>query len=176
MRETSELPAASLRAPIVTRHSRTHPCHSCTHPRHSPPVYVIPAKAGILPCVHTPEATALLPPSTEIDTIRQSSTKHNENSCPPARTRQRHSVGFLPVWIAGGSSQRIGLYVIPIPTHVIPAKAGISRCARVAAEQTHRSKLPSPSRHTSNRTEPPKDAPMLQGDSRPRVDHRACDV
>ena len=38
---------------------------------------------------HTPGATALLPPSTEIDTIRQSPTNHNENSCPHARARRR---------------------------------------------------------------------------------------
>ena len=281
MRETSELPTASLRAPIVTRHSAPqsspvipalstsfpHPPTSFPRRRESPRcvhtpeatallppsteidtmrqsstkhnenscppapartrqrhsvgflpawiaagssqrigLYVIPALSTSFPrrresprCVHTPEATALLPPSTEIDTMRQSSTKHNENSCPPApaRTRQRHSVGFLPAWIAAGSSQRIGLYVIPAPTHVIPtpthvipapthvipapthvipAKAGISRCAPVAADWTHRSELPSPSRHAkrSNRTR--NGCANAQGDSRSRVDHRTCDV
>ena len=38
---------------------------------------------------HTPGASAPLPPSTEIDTIRQSSTRLYRNSCPPARTRAR---------------------------------------------------------------------------------------
>ena len=40
----------------------------------------------------TPEETAPLSPSTEIDTIRQSPTNHNENS----RARQRRSVSLSP--------------------------------------------------------------------------------
>ena len=40
---------------------------------------------------HTPSASALLPPSTEIDTIQQSPTKHNENSCPHAHAREDYS-------------------------------------------------------------------------------------
>ncbi len=58
---------------------------------------------------HNLEETALLPPSTEIDTIRQSSTNHNENSCPRVRTRgrQRRSVSSLGMEIAP-RPQRIG--------------------------------------------------------------------
>ena len=53
---------------------------------------------------HTPGATALLPPSTEIDTIRQSPTNHNENSCPHARARRslpsfpRRRESLLSAW------------------------------------------------------------------------------
>ena len=48
---------------------------------------------------HTPGATTLLPPSTEIDTMRQGSTNHNENSCPPARARTREEV-IVPFLLA----------------------------------------------------------------------------
>ena len=63
---------------------------------HTPPI--IPAKAGILhPAASNSRRDGPLSPSTEIDTIRQSPTNHNENSC--ARVRQRRSVSFLPTWI-----------------------------------------------------------------------------
>ena len=57
-------------------------------------------------------------PSTGIDTMRQSSTKHNENSCAHAR-----DTAFPPpVYVIPASP-----LVIPAPSHVIPAKAGIPR-------------------------------------------------
>ena len=73
-----------------------------------PTTHVTPREGGNLPrCVQTPEETALLLPSTEIDTIRQSPTNRNENSCPRVhartRARQRRSFSFLSAWI-----QRIG--------------------------------------------------------------------
>ena len=48
---------------------------------------------------HTPGATTLLPPSTEIDTMRQGSTNHNENSCPPARAHAREEI-IVPFLLA----------------------------------------------------------------------------
>ena len=39
-------------------------------------------------CIHTPEETTLLPPSTKFDKTRQNSTRFYRNSCPPARARQ----------------------------------------------------------------------------------------
>ena len=44
------------------------------------------------------------------------------------------------------------VYVIPAPVYVIPAKAGIY-CAQAAADWTHPSELPSPSRHADKSTE-----------------------
>ena len=85
MRETYQPPTTSPAGPshdhTHPHHSRTHPRHSRTHPRHS--------RVGGNPprCVHTPGETALLPTSTEIDTIRQNPTKFYRNSC--ARTRAR---------------------------------------------------------------------------------------
>ena len=49
--------------------------------------HVIPAQAGIHPAASNSRRTAPIPPSTEIDTIRQSPTNHNEYSCPRARQR-----------------------------------------------------------------------------------------
>ena len=46
------------------------------------PIHVILAKAGIHPAASNCRRTAPIQPSTEIDTIRQSPTNHNENSCP----------------------------------------------------------------------------------------------
>ena len=37
---------------------------------------------------HTPGTSCPLPPATEIDTIRQSSTRLYRNSCPRARARE----------------------------------------------------------------------------------------
>ena len=93
MRETYQPPTT---APAGPPHDRTHPRHS--------------REGGNLPrYVQTLEETALLPPSTEIDTMRQSSTSHNGNSCPRVtRARgNRRSVSLLSAWIAAGSSQRI---------------------------------------------------------------------
>ena len=53
------------------------------------------------PYDHTPGASALLPPSTQIDTIQQSSTNRNENSCPRVtRARAREATAFR--WISLG--------------------------------------------------------------------------
>ena len=65
------------------------------------------------------------PPSTEIDTIRQSPTKHNENSCPRvAHTRAR------------GNGFPAPNHVIPVPSHVIPAKAGIFRAPHLTKQNS----------------------------------------
>ena len=44
-----------------------------------------------IPNRQSPIHNALLPPSTGIDTMQQSSTKHNENSCAHAREGKRDS-------------------------------------------------------------------------------------
>ena len=60
--------SCNLQSPILPRHSRTLPRHS--------------REGGNPPrCVHTPRATALLPPSTEIDKTRQNPAKSDGNSC-----------------------------------------------------------------------------------------------
>ncbi len=79
-----------------------------------PTTHVIPAKAGIYPrCVQTLEETALLRPSTEIDTIRQSPTNHNENSClrVHARTRARGRGNGVPFSRHGFSGLDVSLGV-----------------------------------------------------------------
>ena len=58
---------------------------------------------------HTPGATALLPPSTEIDTIRQSPTNHNENSCPHAHAREASP----PVIPAKAGIPSLGMEIAP---------------------------------------------------------------
>ncbi len=75
--------------------------------------------------IHNLQSTthnALLPPSTEIDTIQQSPTKHNENSCPPAHAREDYSTTL--------SFKQIE-FLRHLPTeHTITAaaeKAGINR-------------------------------------------------
>ena len=65
-------------------------------------------------CNH--QSTMSLPPSIEIDTMRQSPTNHNENSCPRV-TRERATT---PTHVIPAPTK-----VIPAPTNVIPAKAGI---------------------------------------------------
>ena len=81
-----------------------------------------------------------LPPSIEIDTMRQSSTNHNENSCPRV-TRARATT---PTHVIPAPTNVIPAptNVIPAPTNVIPAKAGILSlgmdCAQLAADSTYR--------------------------------------
>ena len=65
-------------------------------------------------CNH--QSTMSLPPSIEIDTMRQSPTNHNENSCPRV-TRARATT---PTHVIPAPTK-----VIPAPTNIIPAKAGI---------------------------------------------------
>ena len=73
---------------------------------------------NLQPAIHN----APLPPSTEIDTIQQSPTKHNENSCPPAHAREDYSTTL--------SFKQIE-FLRHLPTeHTITAaaeKAGINR-------------------------------------------------
>ena len=83
------------------------------------PSHVIPAKAGIHPAASNSRRTALLPPSTEIDTIRQSPTNHNENSCPRARQRRFHLI--LLAWLAP-RTQQVGLSSIPVPIPSFPRR------------------------------------------------------
>ena len=79
-----------------------------------------------------PQSAMHLPPSIEIDTMRQSPTNHNENSCPRV-TRVRTTTPT---------------HVIPAPTNVIPAKAGILSlgmdCAQVAGDSTYRLEVAGP--------------------------------
>ncbi len=66
MRETYQPPTTS---PAGPPNDHTHPRHSCCHPRHS-------REGGNPPrCVQTSEETALLPPSTKSDRIRQNPTE-----------------------------------------------------------------------------------------------------
>ena len=94
-----------------------------------PTTHVIPAKAGIYPrCVQTLEETALLRPSTEIDTIRQSRTNHNENSCLRARAREAaaflfFSLGMDCAQVAPDSTYRLAS---PPPKHRANTSNGTS--------------------------------------------------
>ena len=163
MRETSELPTASLRAPIVTRHSRTHARHSRTHARHSHPVYVIPAKAGIHPAASTLPKRRLSSrrrrKSTQCDRAQRSTTKTR------ARAHAREATAFRFPSLGTGCTRVAADWTLRYspPVYVIPAKAGISRCARVTAEQTHRSELP-PSRHAKRSNRTPKGCANDQGE------------
>ena len=74
---------------------------------------------------HTPGATALLPPSTEIDTIRQSPTNHNENSCAHARE------AFPPVIPA-----KAGIYPLHIRPTPIVIPAATHRTIKIAFDKT----------------------------------------
>ena len=83
---------------------------------------------------HTPGASAPLPPSTEIDTIRQSSTRLYRNSCPPARAREASPAGCSGILKrvcarprARGVPLRTPWRARPreVSPPVIPAKAGI---------------------------------------------------
>ena len=71
MRETYQPPATSPAAPP----------HDHTLPRHSR------VGGNPSPCDHTPGSSALLPPATEFDKIRQNATKCNETSCAHAHAR-----------------------------------------------------------------------------------------
>ena len=107
---------------------------------------------------HTPGATTPLPPSTKFDTSRQNSTKIDRNSCPPAcaHTREattsvssphhRHS-RILPTSFPHSTT------VIPAPTHVIPAKAGIHPPAPRRIGHTAWNRRP-PAVTPTNRTKP----------------------
>ena len=64
---------------------------------------------------HAPSASALLPPSTQIDTIRQSSTNHNENSCAREATAFRWiSLGINCAQAAADSWSCRSLVLMPI--------------------------------------------------------------
>ena len=147
MRETYQPPTTPAGPP----HDHTHPRHSCTHPRHS---HARPRHSRIHPrhsrvggnpprCVRTHEETALLPPSTEFDKIRQNTTKYYRNSCAHARARQP-----LPSFPCRRESS------------CPPAFRFLSLCmdcSQVAADSTYRLELPS-RRHPGimpiNRLEP----------------------
>ncbi len=200
MRETSELPTASLRASIVTRHSRTHPCHSCTHPRHSHPVYVIPAKAGIHPAASTlPKrrpSSRRRRKSTQCDGAQRSTTKTRARPRTRARGNgipldfSRH--GLPPAARSGLDSTSFPHPPTSFPhsptsfphpptsfphsptsfprRRESPVAPGSQRSRRTARSCRPPAVMP------RDRTEPATAVPMLRGDSRPRVDHRGCDV
>ena len=86
MRETSELPTASLRATIVTRHSRTH---------------VIPAKAGIPP-LHPHSRSDGPPPA--VDGNRHNATELNEAQRKLVPARAHEATAFR--WISPGMDCR----------------------------------------------------------------------
>ena len=89
MRETYQPPAAS---PAGPPHDRTHSRHSHTPRRHSRTLQRHSREGGNPPpCVQTPKETAPLLPSTEFDTMQQSPTNHNENSCPRVTHAHRFS-------------------------------------------------------------------------------------
>ena len=109
------------------------------------PTHVIPAKAGIHPAASNCRRTAPIQPSTEIDTIRQSPTNHNENSCPRVTHARVRGNGPLPSRMTTLSHViPAPTHVIPAPTHVIPAKAGIhpaaSNCRRTAPPDVDRNR------------------------------------
>ncbi len=97
MRETYQPPTTSPAGPP----------HDHTYPRHS--------REGGNPSSrdHPPGATALLPPATEFDKIRQNATKCNETSCAHARARQRSSVSFPSAWT--GFDVSLGV-AVPYPS------------------------------------------------------------
>ena len=103
--------------PVRPRSRSTAPSHviptpthviSCTRPRHS-------REGGNLPLRPNSRRDGPLPPSTEIDTMRQSPTNHNENSCPRARaTAPTHVTSrTLPHHIPHPPTS------YPAPSHVI---------------------------------------------------------
>ena len=105
--------------------------------------------------------------------MRQSSANYNENSCVPAREataipkrRRQHLANACP---PEREATAFRTAVIPAPTHVIPAKAGIYR-AQVAAEWTYRLELPSPSCH-ANRSNGTSESTRIRHhrDSRPKL-------
>ena len=112
-----------------TYYPRTMTTPSKPHPKEIPPCVkhtnLQPSRPQSL-CMTTLPKRRPIPRSTGIDTMRQSLTNRNENSCPRV-TRERAAAPTTPV---------------------IPAKAGISSlctdCAQAAADSTYRSKLPSP--------------------------------
>ena len=117
MRETyhpQPLRPSSLRITTLS-HVIPAPSHIIPAPSH-----VIPAKAGIHPAASNCRRTAPFLPSTEIDTIRQSPTNHNENSCP--RARQRRSVSFSWHGLRPGRSK--------LDSHPFPSPSRHSRVGR----------------------------------------------
>ena len=81
MHEPYHTPTTS---PANPPHGHSHPRHSRTFPRHSR------EGGNPSPCDHTPGSSALLPPATEFDKIRQNATKCNETSCAHAHARDDH--------------------------------------------------------------------------------------
>ena len=90
---------------------------------------------------HTPGSSSLLPPSAKSDRIQQNPAETRvrayPNSRAPARTRNSR-----PIVAALGEQNRAPSHVVHSPSHVIPAKAGISPRVRPAPipipAQTHR--------------------------------------
>ena len=143
MRETSELPPTSLRAP--NRHSSSAPnrnIHRETTPN-SP-------SAGRDKMRHNP---------TECGVMQQKLVRAHEATAFRFLSLPRHSrEGGNPFSSLPRHSREGGNPFSSLP-HVIPAKAGIlslgTGCPQVAADSTYRLKLPShqPHANTSNRTE-----------------------
>ena len=142
-------PTASSSTPITSPagppHGHTHPLHSCTHPRHS---HTRPRHSRTHPrhsrvggnpprCVQTHEETALLPPSTEFDKIRQNTTKYYRNSCAPAHARARHPLPSFPRRRESSCPPAFRFLSLGMD------------CSQVAADSTYRLELRSQNRHAN---------------------------
>ena len=144
-RRESPPPCISFDRTELKYYSRTMTTQRIHHPRHSR------EGGNPLRCAQLPKRQ----PPPAVDGNRQDATgcSRAQRKLVPARartrhTRQRRSVHFLSSWIVP-RPQQVGLSVIPPgsrhsrthspsflpglaipePSHVIPAKAGISRCA-----------------------------------------------
>ena len=130
MRETSKLPTEAPRPPTVDRHStavRSAPTHVIPLPFAAHPPTPFPQPPTSFP--RRRESTPMRPHSrrdspsrrlqnsTEFYRILQNPTKSDGNSCVRMRARARRPLPSFP--------RRQAPPVIPTPTHVIPAKAGI---------------------------------------------------
>ena len=129
MRETSQLPTTSLRAP--NRHS--------SFP-HLPPSFPHPPTSF-------PRRRESNSPSTQSDRIQHNPTESYRNSC--VRVTRTRGTEFHFLSLPHVIPAKAG--ILSLASHVIPAKAGIlslgTGCPRVAADSTYRLELPSHKPH-----------------------------
>ena len=114
--ERNENSCAHARERSFQRHSHTQPRHS--REGGNPRARARQRRSVSFPNRRAEQEPAANSPSTGINTIRQDAAERNENSCACAR-------GVFPHVIPAPCLRHSHTHVIPTPTHVIPAKAGI---------------------------------------------------